>query len=99
MWLDWVAGDARKCPLNIQPSGATTGRFRKIRGWLESVSGFELALHAMPTLARGGFGSAGATPVGFEAHGQAVAVAFQGGELSGPIDDACAHGGPFVAIA
>src|SRR5437667_717567 len=55
--------------------------------------------HARPTLPRRLLRRARATPVGFEAHREMVAIAPQRLELPGPIDDSLAHGRPRVALA
>src|SRR5579859_633372 len=54
----------------------------------------QLLFHPRPAFPCGLFRRARATPVGLQADGEVVAIALKSRELSGPIDDPSAHGGP-----
>jgi hypothetical protein len=67
------AKDLNRSPVSQLREGTRQGRFGKPLA--ERTGGTEILFHAGPALARGFFGSAGAAPVRFQAHGVSVAAA------------------------
>lgn len=69
---------------------------RPTQPFSRGASFLQQLFHACPALAARLFWGAGAAPVGFETYRVMISVALEGTELSYPVNDAAAHGRPFV---